>query len=143
MRISKGKPVFGRKDTADFRTLWVQENIMNKERMLRKIGYGAITAFVLVAALVVSCAAKANTQPPTATEALPIICTTPEEAEKALGNAFDTMLLSGRSSVTGFGTALLFNRISGHYVFVILTGDNRVCFVDMGRGESKVLQKYI
>lgn len=118
---------------------------MNKERMLRKIGYGAITAFVLVAALVVSCAAKANTQaqPPTATEALPIICTTPDEAEKALGNAFDTMLLSGRSSVTGFGTALLFNRGSGHYVFVILTGDNRVCFVDMGRGESEVLQRFI
>lgn len=118
---------------------------MNKERMLAKIGYGAIIAFILAVTLVVSCTAKANTQtqPKSSAEALPIVCTTPEEAEKAIGNSFDTMLLSGQSSVTGFGTAVLFNRNTKHYVIVILTKDNRVCFVDMGRGESAVLQRFI
>lgn len=118
---------------------------MNTENKIRKIVYTALVAFVFVVAVVSCGKAQAQTpESPTASvEALPVTCTTPEEAEKLLGNTFDTMLLTGKSSVSGYGTAVLFNRSTGHYTIIMLTDDNRVCFVDLGKGTSKVLQRFI
>lgn len=113
---------------------------MNKERMLKKIGYGVIGAVVAIVLLV------AQAQPQTqqaSVEAYPVTCVTPEQAKEVVNGAFDTMLLQGKSGVSGYAMAVLFNRTTGDYAIVILTDDNRVCFVDIGKGESSVLQKFI
>jgi len=124
---------------------------MNKERMLKKIGYGVIIAVAAIVLLVASCATQAQPQapevqqvPPQASvEALPVTCVTPKQAEAVVNGAFDTMLLQGKSVVSGYAMAVLFNRTTGDYAVVILTDDNRVCFVDIGVGGSSVLQKFI
>ena len=124
---------------------------MNKERMLKKIGFVTIIGVAVIVMLITFFATRAQAQtpevqqvPPQASvEALPVTCVTPKQAEAVVNGAFDTMLLQGKSGVSGYAMAVLFNRTTGDYAIVILTDDNRVCFVDIGKGESGVLQKFI
>ena len=62
---------------------------MNKERMLKKVGYGVIGAVVAIVLLVASCVTQAKPQtqqvPQATVEAYPVTCTTPEQAKKVVG----------------------------------------------------------
>ena len=118
---------------------------MSNEKRVRAISYGASIVFIIIATVMAAFFTKAQAKelPGTSVEALPVACTTAEKAQEIVEDSFDTILLSGKSGLNGYGTVVLYNRSHGAYSIIFMVNPDKICFIDMGYGRSAILKERI